>query len=81
MTPIARLEKQIITRALDFPGLCTRKELQFVIKVGNWPAHYRLTPAQANWLYDIGEKKLGMVFNRPVLEKREVVDYKARACA
>ena len=77
----SHLERQIITRALDFPGLVSPKEMKFILKISNWPHHYRLSPAQSNWLYDIGEFKLNMKFNRPTPEAREVVDYKARACA
>ena len=73
------LEQQIINRALGSIGLLTRNEAEFVIKISKWPSHYRLKPKQAKWLYDIGEKKLDMVFDRP--EPEPVIDYKARACA
>lgn len=72
-------EQKIITRALEFPGLLNANELKFVVRISNWPTRWTLTHKQANYLYDIGEKKLGMIFNRPARE--QPIDYRARACA
>ena len=73
------VETQIITRALEYPGLLSRTELEFVVRISKLPARSRLTTPQLNWLCDIGERKLSMVFQRP--EREPVVDLKARACA
>lgn len=72
------LEREIINTALDKLGLITSEEQRFIEKIAKWPSYWRLTTAQANWLYSIGEK-LGMVFDRPVRE--QPIDYRARACA
>jgi len=72
-------ESQIIKRALEYPGLLSRTELEFVVRISRLPAQRRLTTAQLNWLCDIGEKKLSMVIQRP--EREPIVDLKARACA
>lgn len=74
------LERQIINKALNHVGLLSRSEAEFVNKISKWPSHWRLKAKQANWLYDIGEKKLNMVFERPAAPEL-AIDYKARACA
>ncbi|MDP2141314.1 MAG: hypothetical protein Q8L20_10930 [Gammaproteobacteria bacterium] len=75
---VKALEREIINTAEAKLGLISGDEERFIRKIANWPSHYRLTTAQANYLYSIGEK-LGMVFDRPVRE--QPIDYKARACA
>lgn len=77
---VAQQEREIINKALAFEGLISDAEYWFIRKIANWPSHYRLTVAQANWLYDIGEKKLIMgPFER--LSRPLPIDYRARACA
>lgn len=72
-------ETQIIKRALEFPGLLSRADLDFVVRISRLPSQRRLSTAQLTWLYDIAERKLSMAVDRPVREP--VVDLKARACA
>ncbi len=79
MTMTTTIEQQIITKALDHPGLLSRQELEFVQRINNPFRCPRLTGRQLAWLYSIGERKLNMVFDRP--ERAPVQDYKARACA
>lgn len=74
-----QVESQIIKRALEYPGLLSRTELEFVVRISRLPAQRRLTTSQLNWLCDIGERKLSMVIERP--DREPVVDLKARACA
>lgn len=76
---ITALERDIIRQAEDRLGLISSTEERFIRKIANWPAHFRLSVDQANWLYDIGEKKLGLHFDRPVRE--QPIDYRARAYA
>ncbi len=73
------VEQQIITKALEYPGLLSRQELEFVRRINNPFQVPRLTGRQLAWLYSIGERKLNMVFDRP--DRAPVQDLKARACA
>jgi len=72
-------EQQIINRAENHLGLLSRSEQDFIEKIAAWPSYWTLNTKQANWLYDIANKKLGMCVERPV--RVEPIDYKARACA
>lgn len=74
-----QVELDIIRKADEHPGLLSRAEQAFIDNIKHLPASVRLTGAQASWLYQIGERKLNMVFTRP--ERPAVIDLKARACA
>ena len=72
-------ERKIIKQALEFPGLLNANELKFVVRISNWPTSWTLTNKQSKYLFDIGEKRLNMIEDRP--NREQPIDYRARACA
>lgn len=72
-------EQKIIKTALEYPGLLTSDELNFVMRISRLPSRIRLSPRRSKWLYDIGRNRLGMTLADP--QPEPVIDYRARACA
>lgn len=72
-----RLEREIVIKAKNHPGLLSNNEWKFVCSIQDFEAHRKLSPKQAKYLYDIGESKLSMRFDRP--EYKAPVDYRTRA--
>lgn len=72
-----RLEREIILKAKNHPGLLSDDDWKFVCNIQHYEEHRRLSAKQAKYLYDIGEFKLSMRFNRP--EFQRPIDYKTRA--
>jgi hypothetical protein len=72
-------EQKIIKNALEFPGLLTSDELNFVMRMARLPSRVRLSARQIKWLYAIGRNRLEMTLADP--QPEPVIDYRARACA
>jgi hypothetical protein len=75
----SQTERDIIKTALEHPGLLSRIELEFVVRLGKLPARQGLSVREASWLHDIGRKKLGMSVGAPA--PRTIIDYRGRVCA
>ncbi|OFE11402.1 hypothetical protein PHACT_12660 [Pseudohongiella acticola] len=72
-------DRVIICQALDHPGLLTTNQMKFVMKLSRQPSHWRLSPAQTEWLYQIARERLNLQLATPAIDP--VVDYRSRACA
>lgn len=57
-------ELKVIKKALEHTGLLATKELEFVEEINLWPDSWTLTPGQATYLFNIGERKLDMIIDR-----------------
>jgi hypothetical protein len=72
-------EQEIIKTALEYPGLLTSDELNFVMRMSRLPSRVRMSARQIKWLYAIGRNRLEMTLADP--QPEPVIDHRARACA